>query len=156
MKSLFLINSPSIYHREWVDSLDYLLQWNSFSQKERYISHAVNIDLTNNISKLLKKRKRRYLNNDDELNALKFKESNDFDEFYSILLRSKKKFKTKPTHSLQELYKLKKIFPNEIKLLLTIKNNNVVGGSLVVLANDKIALVFYTIRKFSLKFTIII
>ena len=41
---------------------------------------------------LLKKRKRRYLNNDDGLNALEFKESNKFDEFYTILQKSKEKF----------------------------------------------------------------
>ena len=89
LKSLFLINSPSIYHREWDDSLDYLLQWNNFQKKEVYISHAVNIQETTKMSNLLKKRKRRYLNNDDGLNALEFKESNKFDEFYTILQKSK-------------------------------------------------------------------
>ena len=33
-KSIFLINSPCIYHKELDYSLDYLLQWNQFYQKE--------------------------------------------------------------------------------------------------------------------------
>ena len=135
LKSIFLINSPSIYHKEVDDSLDYLLQWNHFRKKEIYISHAVNINETVSVLDLLKKRKRRYLNNDDGLNALEFKESNEFDLFYDILLRSKEKFKTKPTHSLDELYQLKKIFPEQIKLLLTMKKDSVVGGSLMFFAN---------------------
>ena len=143
LQSIFLINSPSIYYKELDDSLDYLLQWNNFQKKEVYISHAVNIQETTKMSNLLKKRKRRYLNNDDGLNALEFKESNKFDEFYTILQKSKEKFQTKPTHSLEELNELKKIFPDAIKLLLTIKNNSVIGGSLVFFANDKISLIFY-------------
>ena len=143
LKSIFLINSPSIYHKEVDDSLDYLLQWNHFRKKEIYISHAVNINETVSVLDLLKKRKRRYLNNDDGLNALEFKESNEFDLFYDILLRSKEKFKTKPTHSLEELYQLKKIFPEQIKLLLTMKKDSVVGGSLMFFANKKISLIFY-------------
>ena len=143
LKSIFLINSPSIYHKEVDDSLDYLLQWNLFRKKEIYISHAVNINETVSVLDLLKKRKRRYLNNDDELNALEFKELNEFDSFYDILLKSKEKFKTKPTHSLEELYQLKKIFPEQIKLLLTMKKDRVVGGSLMFFANKKISLIFY-------------
>ena len=143
LKSIFLINSPSIYHKEVDDSLDYLLQWNHFRKKEIYISHAVNINETVSVLDLLKKRKRRYLNNDDGLNALEFKESNEFDLFYDILLKSKEKFKTKPTHSLEELYQLKKIFPEQIKLLLTMKKDSVVGGSLMFFANKKISLIFY-------------
>ena len=142
-KSIFLINSPSIYHKELDYSLDYLLQWNNFYQKELYISHAVDINKTTTLSDLLAKRKRRYLNNNSEFNALEFKESNEFDEFYKILLASKEKFKTTPTHSLEELGRLKKIFSEDIKLLLTIKGGEIIGGRLVVFTNNKIALVFY-------------
>lgn len=142
-KSIFLINSPSIYHKELDCSLDFLLQWNRFYQKELYISHAVNMKKTTALSDLLAKRKRRYLNNNSEFNTLEFKESNEFDEFYRILLASKEKFKTTPTHSLKELVRLKKTFSDDMKLLLTIKKGGVIGGSLVFFANNKIALVFY-------------
>jgi lipid II:glycine glycyltransferase (peptidoglycan interpeptide bridge formation enzyme) len=125
------------------DSLEYLLQWNNFYQKELYISHAVDIYSATELLNLLKKRKRRYLNNNNELKTLKFKESNEFDEFYKILLASKEKFQTKPTHSLEELNRLKAMFPNDIKLLLTIKNDKIVGGSLIFFANGSVSLVFY-------------
>ena len=51
-KSIFMINSPSIYHKELDYSLDYLLQWNNFYQKELYISHAVDINKTTILCRL--------------------------------------------------------------------------------------------------------
>ena len=51
-KSIFLIISPSIYHKELDYYLDYLLQWNQFYQKELYISHAVDINKTAALSSL--------------------------------------------------------------------------------------------------------
>ena len=85
------------------------------------------------MSSLLAKRKRRYLNNNSEFNTLKFKESNEFDEFYKILLASKEKFKTTPTHSLEELDRLKKIFSGDIKLLLIA----LLQKPIIVITNNK-------------------
>ncbi len=142
-KSLFLINSPSIYQKKFNQSMDYLLHWNNYKSKESYISHVVDMSAASNPLELLKKRKRRYINNNKDLNDLSFKESNDFDLFYKILLEGKKKYKTKPTHSLEELYQLKALFPEKIKLLLSVKSNQVIGGSVIFFANRKVSLVFY-------------
>ena len=142
-KSLFLINSPCIYQKKFDQSIDYLLQWNNYQSKEIYISHVVDMNNESILLGLLKKRKRRYVNNNKELNSLSFNESNDFDSFYKILLEGKEKYKTKPTHSLEELYQLKKLFPEEIKLILTIKSKKVIGGSVMLFANEKASLVFY-------------
>ena len=142
-KSLFLINSPCVYQKKFDQSIDYLLRWNNYKSKEIYISHVVDMNNSSTPLGLLKKRKRRYINNNKELNSLSFEESIDFDSFYKILLKGKKKYKTKPTHSLEELYQLKKLFPEEIKLILTIKSNKIIGGSVMFFANKKVSLVFY-------------
>ena len=142
-KALFLINSPSIYQKKSDQSLDYLLQWNGFKQTELYISHAVDMSKTSDILSLLTKRKRRYINNNQELNSLTFEEETYLDEFYDILVASKKKYNTTPTHSLDELIKLKDMFPQQIKLLVTRNENKIIGGSLIFFTNDNVALVFY-------------
>ena len=142
-KALFLINSPSIYQKKSDQSLDYLLQWNGFKQTELYISHAVDMSKTSDILSLLTKRKRRYINNNQELNSLTFEEETYLDEFYNILIASKKKYNTTPTHSLDELIKLKDMFPQQIKLLVTKNENKIIGGSLIFFTNDNVALVFY-------------
>ena len=124
-------------------SLDYLLQWNGFKQKELYISHAVDMSNTSDILSLLTKRKRRYINNNQKLNSLTFEEEGYLEEFYDILVTSKKKYNTAPTHSLDELIKLKNTFPEKIKLLVTRNENQIIGGSLIFFTNDNVALVFY-------------
>tara|TARA_A100001015_G_scaffold221273_1_gene248970 strand:- start:1219 stop:2193 length:975 start_codon:yes stop_codon:yes gene_type:complete len=142
-KALFLINSPSIYQKKSDQSLDYLLQWNGFKQTELYISHAVDMSKTSDILSLLAKRKRRYINNNQKLNSLTFEEKGYLKEFYDILVTSKKKYNTTPTHSLDELIKLKDMFPKQIKLLVTRNDNKIIGGSLIFFTNDNVALVFY-------------
>ena len=142
-RALFLINSPSIYLKNADQSLDYLLQWNGFKQTELYISHAVDMSQTSDILSLLTKRKRRYINNNPKLNSLTFKEESSLEEFYDILVASKKKYNTNPTHSLDELIKLKDMFPQNIKLLVTRNDNKIIGGSLIFFTNDNVALVFY-------------
>ena len=142
-KSLFLISSPSVYQKKFDQSIDYLLHWNNYKSKEIYISHVVDMSTASTPLELLKKRKRRYINNNKELDDFSFKESNDFDLFYKILLEGKKKYNTKPTHTLEELYQLKTLFPEEIKLMLSIKSNQVIGGSVIFFANRKVSLVFY-------------
>ena len=142
-KALFLINSPSIYEKNLDQSLDYLLQWNGFKQKELYISHAVDMSNTSDILSLLTKRKRRYINNNQKLNSLTFEKEGYLEEFYDILVTSKKKYNTAPTHSLDELIKLKNTFPEKIKLLVTRNENQIIGGSLIFFTNDNVALVFY-------------
>ena len=142
-RALFLINSPSIYLKNADQSLDYLLQWNGFKQTELYISHAVDMSQTSDILSLLTKRKRRYINNNPKLNSLTFKEESSLEEFYDILVASKKKYNTNPTHSLDELIKLKDMFPQNIKLLVTRNDNKIIGGSLIFFTNHNVALVFY-------------
>ena len=142
-KALFLINSPSIYQNFSDQSLDYLLQWNGFQQTELYISHAVDMSTTSNVLSLLTKRKRRYINNNKELKSLAFEEKDCLEEFYNILVTSKKKYNSQPTHSLDELIKLKDMFPQQIKLLVTKNDNKIIGGSLLFFTNDNVALVFY-------------
>ena len=143
-QSIFLINTPDIYFNKSDQSLEYLLQWHGYRQKEIYISHVVNLE-TENLYCLLKKRKKRYLNNAINEMNLFFLESDDFDGFYDLLIINKKKYSTRPTHSLKELKYLKKLLPKSIKLILTKKNNLIIGGTLLFLLNKKISLVFYNI-----------
>ena len=130
--SIFLINTPDIYFKIPDQSLDYLLHWNGYSPKELYISHVVNLK-ADNLYHLLKKIKKRYLNNAMNKMNLLFEETNNFDIFYNLLALNKKKYKADPTHSLEELKHLHKLLPKSIKLIIKF------------ILNKKISLVFYNI-----------
>ena len=142
--SIFLINTPQIYFKTPDESLDYLLRWHGYCQKELYISHVARLE-TDNIYHLLKKRKKRYVNNAIATMNIEFKESDDFNVFHDLLTINKTKYAAVPTHSLEELKKLKKLLPQSIKLILTLKNDLIIGGALLFLLNKKISLVFYNI-----------
>ena len=145
--SVVLINTPIIYYKNRDESLNYLLLWNNFKCLENYISHYIKIKECNNINQLLSKRKRRYIKN--LLNQKKFiiKPDKNFNSFYNILLKSKKMFCSKPTHSLKELKKLQTLFPGDIELLVSKHNQEISGGSLLFYTNDVSCLIFYNVVK---------
>tara|TARA_B100001758_G_C18340536_1_gene574065 strand:+ start:78 stop:1067 length:990 start_codon:yes stop_codon:yes gene_type:complete len=147
-KKIFLINSPCIYWCHEDHSLDYLLQWNKYKIKETYISHASNIGQSTKIDNLLSKRKKRYILNDNHLNDFIFKEAcsnSEIEQFYLILIKAKKQFLTTPTHSLNELKKLKKLFNKKIEIFVSLLNDSVVGGVVIFHANKKTSLIFYNV-----------
>ena len=61
--SLFLINSPAIYWKNYDASLEYALEYNSYYSKEIYIAHAVQLHRSKSIINYIDKRKKRYLKN---------------------------------------------------------------------------------------------
>tara|TARA_Y100000996_G_scaffold150281_1_gene115731 strand:- start:1972 stop:2961 length:990 start_codon:yes stop_codon:yes gene_type:complete len=147
-KKIFLINSPRLYWKQPHDVLDYLLQWNQYQIKELYISHATNIPCDIKIDKLLSKRKRRYIVNNEQLKNFTFqkiKTNIEFQKLYKLLEQTKQKFKTTPTHSIDELMKLCKLFPNNIAIYISKLNNEVVGGSVIFHTTKTTSLVFYNI-----------
>jgi hypothetical protein len=138
-----LINTPNIYHKTKDDSFNYLLQWREFIQKETYISHYLENNFEIKTLTLLHKRKQRYIKNIIQNNKFSYKADQSFNLFYPILLQSKKLFKTFPTHSLEELFLLKKEFPEKIHLLLFYDYQTVVGGSVLFFTTNNTVLIFY-------------
>ena len=56
---------------------------------------------------------------------------------------NKQEYSTHPTHSADELKKLKTIFKDKIQLFISVKNNIVVGGAVLFITNEQTSLVFY-------------
>ena len=142
---IILINSPSIYYKYTDHSLDYLLHWNNYIEKELYISHAVCLKEQKNPKALLSKRKKRYIQNSAALNNITFHNTTELDELYALLLQSKLKYGAIPTHSLIELRKIQQDNPSKIKIIISQKNKKTIGGMVLFLANTEVCLVFYNI-----------
>ena len=70
-------------------------------------------------------------------------------EFYPILLENKAKFEAKPTHTLEELLRLNELLPDLMKLFLVRVNEEVIAGSLLFLANPRVAIIFYHMLRYS-------
>ena len=140
-KKITLINSPSIYCKNKNEVLHYLLLWNKFNINEIYISHATKLNRP--VINLLQTRKKRYIKQIIKNNSFTCEQTQKYNEFYKLLVFSKKQHKTTPTHSLNELIQLQKMFPQHIVLLSFYENKKIIGGSLIFVTNKKTGLVFY-------------
>lgn len=140
IREIFLIQPPSIYGKQYDETIEYSLKWNKFSTDEIYISSAINL-IKDPLSRI-HNRKKRYFKKPLE-KGYELKWNSDFEGFYPILLKNKKKHNVKPTHSLDELKKLLKLFPDKIKLLMLYKDNKPIGGTLNFVANSQVVIIFY-------------
>ena len=57
----------------------------------------------------------------------------------------KKNYKSKPTHSLDELKNIKKLFPQKCILIVSKLKNKIIGGTLMFFINKKVSLIFYNV-----------
>ena len=139
LKEIVIIPTPFVYFQNYHEVIEYCLYNKGFRDIEYYISSFV--DLKTDLLKQMHARKKRYIkkyNNEVEIML-----SEDLDSFYPILIQNKKKHNALPTHSLSELKSLIKKFPNHIKLLLTYKDNKVIGGALNFITNSHSCILFY-------------
>jgi len=145
-KELFLIPPPLIYSKVYNQHIEYAMLYRKFGFEYHYISHALNlnIDYKNYYNKATKRK----INNTKKNTNLKIFQKNDFNVFYPILVDNKRKHNTTPTHSLDDLIKLDKLLPNKLKLFLAYKDDIPIGGHLLFLANDNVALCFYNVMDY--------
>tara|TARA_B100001029_G_C15045141_1_gene446549 strand:- start:47 stop:1036 length:990 start_codon:yes stop_codon:yes gene_type:complete len=147
IKQIRIIPTPQVYQKELNENILYTLHWKNYEIYEQYYSSIIPVgnSFSNHIN-LIKKNKSRtkdYYSNIINSNNLIIGWNNSFDKFYPILEKNKKMHNSKPTHSLDELYKLHSLFPDKIKLILVKKDGEIIGGSLLFVANQKIAIIFY-------------
>lgn len=119
---------PSIYHTKPSEEINYAL-FLAKSQLMRRDSLAV-LDLSkeNSLSKLRKRSIQKGLSND-----FLIKEVDDFEDFWNKILipNLAKKHQAKPVHSLQEITKLKVLFPKNIRQFNVLENGIIIAGTTI-------------------------
>ncbi|MDP4219461.1 MAG: GNAT family N-acetyltransferase [Bacteroidota bacterium] len=156
VQEVYLTSAPVIYQPILTQNLDFALLYHGFSYQRHYISHAIEMrdgvfpferfqpTARKHIRRVLREHPEltiEEVNTDDMVRGLK--------EFYPILLENKSKFNAKPTHTLEELLKLNELLPDLMKLFLVRINNEAVAGSLLFLANSRVAIIFYHMLRYS-------
>ncbi len=146
---IFIIQTPTIYNTlSNNEIIDYCLRDRNFKNKERYLSSIIpiNEDVNNQLKKISrnKNRTQSYYNNLIRKHELKFRWVDSFKEFYPILLKNKQKHNAKPTHSIEELERLKLLFPNEILQLMIYNNKQAIGGMTIFKTNNISGIIFYS------------
>lgn len=143
IREFMLTPPPLIYDNYPNQSLDFAMLWQGFHYDFHYISSAIRLDrekeIISRFQPTVRRNIRKTLRNPDihvEINER-------YDQFYPILLKNKAKHHVKPTHSYEDLMRLKSLLPDCLKLFMVYHQDTPIGGSLMFFCNKNVALCFY-------------
>jgi len=137
-----LTSAPRVYEKWQNENLDFALLWQGFSYKLHYISSAIKLDSGQEIMPRFQATIRRNIRKSFK-EGVRVEVNEKYDEFYPILLDNKSRHNVKPTHSLEDLYKLNELLPEALKLFMVYHEDKPIGGSLMFYPNETVALCFY-------------
>ncbi len=143
IKEFILTPAPMIYEQYQNQNLDFAMLWLGFKYSLHYISSAIKLDPSRDIierfSPTIRRNVRKSLKDPD----IRVEINERYDEFYPILLENKSRHNVKPTHSLEDLIKLSKLLPDNLKLFMVYYKDKPIAGSSMFIANDTVAICFY-------------
>ena len=143
IKELILTSAPMIYERNMNQNLDFAMLWQDFKYDLHYISSAIKLDSEADIISRFQPTVRRNIRKTLKDPDVRVEINECYDEFYPILLDNKARHDVKPTHSLEDLLKLKELLPDNLKLFMVYYKNKPIAGSLLFICNEIVALCFY-------------
>jgi len=155
VEQVYLTSAPVIYQPVLTQNLDFALLYKGYNYQRHYISHAISLERDGKpferFQPTARKHIRRIWRENPELTIEEVPQQEmerGLAEFFPILLENKAKYNAKPTHTLEELLKLNALLPNLMKLFLVRKGDEPIAGSLLFIANDRVALIFYHMLRY--------
>ncbi|MDH7604324.1 MAG: GNAT family N-acetyltransferase [Melioribacter sp.] len=143
IKEFMLTAAPLIYERYPNQSLDFAMLWQGFQYKLHYISSAIKLDKDRDILERFSPTIRRNIRKTFRDFQLRVEVNERYDEFYPILLKNKARHNVKPTHTYEDLLRLKELLPDRLKLFMVYYKDTPIAGSLMFYPNQYVALCFY-------------
>ena len=142
--SIIITLPPIIYNKRKTNYIDYSLLKYGYRYVKREVSSI--LFLEDSIEKNVKKFKpsHRQALRKAQRSGVVIKKTDDFNSFYNILKKNlKNRHNVRPTHTVNELSKLKKLFPENIILYGAFIEGSMVGGVVNFIANNDVILSFY-------------
>jgi Acetyltransferase (GNAT) domain len=143
IKEFLLTPAPIIYEKIPNQNLDFAMLWQKFNFSLHYISSAIKLDKNQDIISRFQPTVRRNIRKSLKNNEVSVEINDQYDQFYPILISNKKRHNVKPTHSYEELLRLKELLPDNLKLFMVYYKDVPIAGSLMFLCNKTVALCFY-------------
>jgi len=143
IKEFLLTPPPFIYENDPNQNLDFAILWQGFKYDLHYISSAIKLDKDRDIISRFQSTVRRNIRKTFRDPDIRVEINERYDEFYPILLKNKARHSVKPTHSYEDLLRLKELLPDYLKLFMVYYKNAPIGGSLMFFANTNVAICFY-------------
>lgn len=135
---------PFIYLKRPSHYIDFALYKNGFTYKKREVSSVIPLDFSpEDIYKQFKPEARTAARRSQKL-GVQIKIQDDFEQFYPILKKNlKMRHNVNPTHTLDELLLLKKLFPEKILQFGAYLEDRMIAGVTNFICNNRVVLAFY-------------
>jgi hypothetical protein len=119
---------PSIYHQKPAEELNYALFLAEAQLIRRDTLAVLDLSQQNNLSKLRKRSIQKGISNNFVI-----QEVDDFEEFWNAILIPNlvQKHQVQPVHSVEEIIKLKALFPENIRQFNVYENGIIVAGTTI-------------------------
>lgn len=122
---------PNIYAHEPNDALSFALAASGFTLSRRWLGHAIPLpkdpgDVLKRINKRRRPHVRRALREGTQVVAI---DLDRLPEFYALLVQHReRKFHAQPSHTLSELERIFQLVPNQTKLFVSIRQDQIMAG----------------------------
>jgi hypothetical protein len=135
---------PQIYLCKPCDYIDFSLVQNGFTYRKREVSSVIPLDFSrDHVLYTFDESSRRAVRRAQKLGVV-VRESEDYAAFYAILKKNLAlRHNVTPTHSLEELLRLRDLFPNDIRLFAAYHEKTMVAGVVLFACNPRVVLAFY-------------
>lgn len=144
----YLIPPPLIYTLDYSQHVEYAMLYRKASFELHYISHAIDLKrgsaFLDHFDQTARKSVRKILRE----GRITIRESDDYATFHKILVENKARHDTKPTHTLEDLLRLRELMPEKLRLNMVYLDDEPIAGSLLFLANRKVVLCFYNMLRY--------
>ena len=147
-KGIQITLPPTCYSHISSDYIEFCLFHNGFKYKGLELSNV--LKLGNNFDDLYKlyKSSSRQAHRKAERSDIIISQSENFEEFYQILTNNLSlRHNVSPTHTLNELKKIKKLFPSKINLFTATLDKEIIAGVINFICNKNSVLAFYISHK---------
>ncbi len=135
---------PVIYNRRLSHYVDFALIHHGFTYVNREVSSILFLESTveENLAKF--KASHRRAVRKAEKSGVVIRKSEDYAAFYAILKKNLRiRHNVEPTHTLDELLKLRNLFPEKIRLFGAFLDDRMIAGVVNFICNQDVVLAFY-------------
>jgi hypothetical protein len=135
---------PIIYQSKYSNYIDFALVRNGFSYVKREVSSVVQLDIPQNKLLTTYRQEARTAIKKSQKQGVVIAETDQFAEYYEILSKNlKMRHNVTPTHSLEELLKIKAMFPTKVRLWGAFVDGKLIAGVCNFSCNPRVVLAFY-------------
>ncbi|HID95808.1 MAG TPA: GNAT family N-acetyltransferase [Candidatus Latescibacteria bacterium] len=146
--SIVLTQPPLIYYRLPNNYLDFALIKCGFEYLKRELTSVISLNYREGDILSTFKNEARTALRKAQRSGVEVAKSDDLKGFYEILTQNlKMRHNVNPTHSLDELFRLKELLPKRIKQFSAYLGDKQIAGMMLFICNPKVVLAFYISHK---------